>query len=53
MDNYLNMYYKYAKLNTEWFFMLLGCDTTTEEKDLKKTLEIRCPLFTLNKELLK
>lgn len=43
MYNYLNMCYKYAKLNTECFFMLLGCDTTTEEKELNKILENKCP----------
>ncbi len=43
MNSYLNMYYKYAKLNTECFLMLLGCDTTTEEKELNKMLEMKCP----------
>tara|TARA_Y100001963_G_C6792283_1_gene456215 strand:+ start:4082 stop:4252 length:171 start_codon:yes stop_codon:yes gene_type:complete len=53
VNNYLNMCYKQAKLNTEWFFMLLGCECTTEEKDLQKTLENKCPVVKLNKELVK
>jgi len=43
INNYLNMCFKQAKLNIEWFLLPFGYIPTTEEKDLQKTLENKCP----------
>lgn len=42
MDNYINMCFKQAKLNIEWFFVMLGCECSTDKKYLQKMLENEC-----------
>lgn len=53
MNNYINMFFKQAKLNIEWFLLPLGYIPTTEEEELQKTLENKCPVIRLNRELMK
>lgn len=53
MINYMIICHKYAKLNLECFFMLLGCDAKTDKSELSEMLENECPVFPINKDLMK
>lgn len=51
--NYLEILFKQVKLNIEWCLLPLGYIPITEEKELNKMLESRCPSIVPTNNLTK